>query len=59
MCDPWEESLYCVVKDNGEFVGTPYATYGEALKLALQYDNSMIFEMHPFGDQIKKVLTTD
>lgn len=54
MCDPWEESLYCVVKGNGEFVGTPCTTYGEALELALQYDNSMIFEMHPFGDRIKK-----
>jgi hypothetical protein len=58
---PWDNNLYCVVKDNGEFAGVPCVSYEEARELSFQHENSMIFAMHydpidPFGFRFQKGL---
>lgn len=55
----WDNNLYCVVKDNGEFAGVPCRSWEEANELSMQHEGSMIFQMKydladPFGFRFLK-----
>lgn len=41
----WLDELYCVVKEDGTFAGTPCRSIEEAIELSGQHEGSMIFEM--------------
>lgn len=41
----WNQKLWCVVKDDGRFAGSPCLTPGEARELSYQHDGSKIYKM--------------
>lgn len=41
----WLDELYCVVKEDGTFAGTPCRSIEEAIELSGQHEGSMIYEM--------------
>ena len=41
----WFDELYCVVKEDGTFAGTPCRSIEEAIELSGQHEGSKIFEM--------------
>ena len=45
----WFDDLWCVVKDDGKFAGSPCITWGEARELQNQHEGSQIFYMKAVG----------
>lgn len=41
----WLDNLYCVIKDDGTYAGTPCRTYEEAILLSEQHEGSKIFTL--------------
>lgn len=41
----WNDSLWCVVKEDGRFAGSPCLSWDEARELAAQHEGSHIFEL--------------
>ena len=50
----WEDDLYAVIKDNGNYAGSPCVSYGEAKDLSAQHEKSRIFQLTllPPEDQV-------
>lgn len=43
----WEDTLFCVIKDDGTFAGVPCLSYEEARELSYQHEKSVVCEVHP------------
>lgn len=41
----WDDPLWAVIKDNGEYAGSPCLSIGEAQELANQHKGSRIFRL--------------
>ena len=52
----WTDNLWCVVKADGTFAGTPCKSYDEAWELALQHKGSATFKLE-VEEIMEKVLT--
>jgi hypothetical protein len=50
----WDEPLWAVIKDNGDYAGSPCLSLGEAQELANQREGAQIFRLYlsSWGSQV-------